>query len=103
MFFGSKKRHETHGGVSHPSDPARDEAGPQQSQQWQAWRRSAQTVTRVWYEWLAANRCERAELYGRYLSALAEEERAATELQRTLLGASAQHSSDCALSVARGR
>lgn len=103
MLFGSKKRDKNHGGVSHPSDPARDEAGPQQSRQWQAWRRSTQTVTRAWYEWLAANRGERAELSGRYLSALAAEERAATELQRTLLGASAQDSSERALSVAQGR
>ena len=37
---------------------------------------------RSWNEWLAADTDRRAECYRRYISALAEEERAAAELDR---------------------
>ena len=88
MFFGSGKRHETASRASRPSDPGANAIEGRQSLQWHTWRRSAQTVTRTWHEWLAANSRERTELYRRYLCALAEEERAATELERALnLGA----------------
>ena len=54
------------------------------SQQSAEWRRCAQKVTRAWSEWLAADRGVRAELWLCYLSALAEEERAAAALERTV-------------------
>jgi hypothetical protein len=47
-------------------------------------RSGAQKVTRAWSEWLAADRGVRAELWHCYLSALAEEERAAAALERTV-------------------
>ena len=52
-----------------------------QCRQWQAWRRSAQKVTRTWNEWLAADGRHRAASYIRHISALAEEERAAAEIE----------------------
>jgi hypothetical protein len=59
-------------------------------------------VTRTWYEWLAASSRERAELYRRYICALAEEERAATELELAInLAANGQHASDRTAPVAR--
>jgi hypothetical protein len=59
-------------------------------------------VTRTWNEWLAANSRERTELYRRYLCALAEEERAARELERAInLGANVQHASDRIAPAAR--
>ena len=92
MFWHSKKRHTSQHGVSHPSYPAGDELGQLQSPQWQAWRRSAQKVARAWNEWLAADHRERTESYRRYISALGEEELAASELERTLsLVANAHH------------
>ena len=95
MFFGSRNRHKSAGG-SRPSDPASREAGKRQPRHWQTWRRSAQKVTRTWNEWLAAEGRERAELYRRYVSALAEEERAAAQVERTVnLTAKAQDASNC--------
>jgi hypothetical protein len=81
MFFGPKKRHRSRRGASQPSDPVDNEAVEQESRQWQAWRRSAQKVTRTWNEWLAADGRQRAASYTRYISALTEEERAAAEIE----------------------
>jgi hypothetical protein len=53
--------------------------------EWMAWRRSAQTVTRTWNEWLAAERGDRAERYVCHRRALAEEERTAAELERAVM------------------
>ena len=44
----------------------------------------AQNVTRVWNEWLAADRRQHASIYHRYISALAEEERAAAVVERVV-------------------
>ena len=46
------------------------------------WRRSAQRVTRAWNAWLAAERRDRSVRYRAFVAALAEEERAAAELER---------------------
>ena len=104
MFFGSKKRAEANPGVSPPGDLPGDEvAGAAVSRQWQAWRRSAQKVTRAWNEWLAGGRRERAELYRRYVSALADEERAAAAIAQTVgLGANAQDPRACVAPTAHG-
>ena len=82
MFFGSKKRRKSTNDASHPSDPPDNEVGKRQSWLWHAWRRSAQKVARTWNEWLAADRCDDAEFYRRYTSALDQEERAAVEIER---------------------
>jgi hypothetical protein len=96
MFFGLRKRQEGAGGVSHPSDPAWNGAETRQSWQWHAWRCAAQKVARSWNEWLAAEGREHAELYACYIAALAEEERAATEVESLVnVGAMAQQASDC--------
>ena len=101
MLFGSWKRQKSAGGVSHPSDPAATEAGERHSRQWQTWRCAAQKVTRAWNEWLAGGSRERPELYRRYISALAEEERAAVAIEQTVnLGANAQDSRTCIVPAA---
>jgi hypothetical protein len=83
MFFGSRKRHKSAGGVSHPSAPAPSStAEPEELVPWRAWRSAAQKATRVWNEWLAADRHERPALYRHYVLALAEEEQAAVEVAR---------------------
>jgi len=81
MFFGPKKRHRSPRGASQPSDPVGNEAVEQQSREWQAWRLSAQKVTRTWNEWLAADGRQRAASYTRHISALTEEGRAAAEIE----------------------
>ena len=96
MLFRLRKRRESAGGIWHSSELADGATGERQSSRWQAWRRSAQTVPRAWNEWLAAAGCQRAERYRRYISASAEEERAAAELDRAVtLGAEAQDATDC--------
>jgi hypothetical protein len=84
MFFGSRKRRRSAGGVSHPSDP-----GPSRSVEpavvpWRAWRSAAQKATRAWNEWLAADGRERPALYRCYVYALAEEEQAAFAIERAV-------------------
>jgi hypothetical protein len=102
MVFRSRKRQKPTGGVSHPSALGADEGGERQARQWQTWRRSAQKVTRAWNEWLAANSRESTELYRRYVSALAEEERAAAAIAQTVnLGANAQDPRACIAPTAR--
>jgi hypothetical protein len=54
------------------------------SRQMTVWRRSAADVTRAWSEWLTAADREGGERYRRYVCALAEEERAAGELERAI-------------------
>jgi hypothetical protein len=96
MFFGFKKTRRSRRDAPQPSDPVRDEAVEQQSRQWNAWRRSAQKVTRTWNEWLAADGRERAASYNGYISALAEEERAAAEIELIVkLGGEAKDASVC--------
>jgi hypothetical protein len=56
----------------------------QQSELLQDWRRSAQQVTRAWNTWLAAEHRERSDRYLSYVSALADEERTAAEVQRLI-------------------
>ena len=81
MFFGPRKRYRSSRGALQPSDPVGNEAVEQQSREWQAWRQSAQKVTRTWNEWLAAEGRQRAACYMRHISALTEEERAAAEIE----------------------
>jgi heme oxygenase len=48
------------------------------------WRRSAQRVTRAWNAWLAADHRDRGVRYRAFVAALADEERAATEVERMI-------------------
>ena len=86
-MFGSKKdRTDVEGLAADESaeEPASREARNGASPQREAWRRAAQSVTRAWSEWSAADSRRRSdELYGRYLSALDEEEQAAAALQQS--------------------
>jgi hypothetical protein len=95
MFFGSRKRHQSAGGVPHPSDSAPSQMAELEFVPWHAWRCAAQKATRAWNEWLAADDRERRERYHCYICALAEEEQAAAELERGVgLEANAQHAPD---------
>lgn len=67
------------GGPSGPEAEPVDRNDP--PPQWTSWRQAAQSVTRAWNEWSAASGRDRAELYARYASAIAAEERAATALE----------------------
>jgi hypothetical protein len=84
MFLYSRRSQKSVSGASHPSTPTGGEALQRQARQWQIWRSDASSVTRAWNEWLAGESRDRDRLYGRYTSALAEEERAAAELEHTM-------------------
>ena len=84
MFFGLRKRHKHADGASRPIELAAQEDESREPLEWRAWRRAARRVTRAWNEWLAADDGERADRYRRYIFALVEEERAASELARTI-------------------
>ena len=60
------------------------EDGEPRSVQWRSWWCAARKARRAWSEWLAAEAPHRAERYHRFVCALAEEERAAVELERAL-------------------
>lgn len=83
-MFGWRNRGKGGEGVTlggeHLSCENADRASPQR----ETWRRAAQTVTRTWSEWSAADGRKRSELYRRYTSALDEEEQAASKLERLL-------------------
>jgi hypothetical protein len=64
----------------HGSEPT---AEPQ-SGQLDEWRRCAQRVTRAWNAWLATDGQERRAWYRAFVQALAEEERAAAEVERMM-------------------
>jgi hypothetical protein len=98
MFFGSRKRRRSAGGVPHPSDPAASQTSEPEFVPWRAWRCAAQRTTRTWNEWLAADGRERPELYRCYLSALAEEEQAAVAIERAVnLEGNAEHAASAGL------
>ena len=84
MLFGPKKRSRPAVHPSSVSNPSESQPGERESGQWLAWRRSAQRVTRAWNEWLAADGRHRPDIYRSYLTALAEEERAAAEVERVV-------------------
>jgi hypothetical protein len=82
MFFGARKRSGLADDAWAIGEPCASESGERQARQWLAWRRCAQRVTRAWNEWLAADSRQRPARYRCYLSALAEEEQAAAEVER---------------------
>jgi len=84
MFFRGGKRRVSGRDASRSSDPEANRSQLKQSEQWRSWQLCAQKVWRAWNEWLATDRRQRAELYRRYIAALAEEERAAAKLEHLI-------------------
>jgi hypothetical protein len=81
-MFRPPRRAQRVDGIADRRDASGDAAWRARSREWRAWWRSAQRVSRAWNEWLAADSSRRPDVYRRYLSALAAEERAAAELER---------------------
>ena len=77
--------------VADNSDAGTDETTLRRNQQLLEWRRSAQRVTRAWNAWLAAESRDRGVRYGAFVAALADEERAAAEVERMIGLAEAGH------------
>jgi hypothetical protein len=65
---------------SHSSHGAAPESARDRSLQ--QWRKSARRVKLAWSSWLAAERGDRGVFYGAFVSALADEERAAIEVEQ---------------------
>ncbi len=85
-MFSRARRHEGAGDnprVADISDAGPDDATVPQPAPLMEWRRSAQRVTRAWNAWLAAERRDRGERYRAFVAARADEERVATEVERT--------------------
>jgi hypothetical protein len=85
VIFGPRKRHSSRreASVRRPTGEASGEAS-QHEAQLLAWRSAAQRVSREWNAWLAAEGNERGLRYGALVSALADEEKAAIEVERTI-------------------
>ena len=58
------------------------ESETEEARTWIAWRRAERNVTRAWHEWQAGDPRNATDLYHRYVSTLADEARAAIELER---------------------
>lgn len=84
MFFRSRRQRlpQDNPRAAHDSDAGILETRLQQTQKLQDWRQSAQRVTRAWNAWLAADGDDRAIRYRVFVAALADEERAAAEVER---------------------
>ena len=84
MFFRSKERRsrQENPRAADNGDAGILETTLRQTRQLQEWRRSAQRVTRAWNAWLAAESRDRALRYHVFVAALADEERAAAEVER---------------------
>jgi hypothetical protein len=72
-------------GILHPDARLLGADGEPPSVHWRSWWCAARKVRRAWSEWLAAEAPHRAERYHHFVCALAEEERAAVELERALV------------------
>lgn len=86
-MFSRSRRHEDardNPRVVDCGDAGTDDTTPRQTWQLIEWRRSAQRVTRAWHAWLAAESGDHGERYHAFEAALAEEERAATEVERII-------------------
>jgi hypothetical protein len=94
MFFRSRRRKPAYGNprVADTSDAEAHRATLRRAKQLMEWRRSAQRVTRAWNAWLAAERRDRSLRYHAFVAALAEEDRAAAELERMIDRSEAGHS-----------
>ena len=94
MLFRRQKRPKPCGGASSLSVSVGAEAGKLRSARGSAWWRSEQRVTRLWNQWLAAERSRADDCYRRYVEALAEEEKAAAELARVIGGGAQAREAD---------
>ncbi len=81
MFLRRRKGRTAPTNVLADDPSAGQRAGPE-THPIEEWRRSAQRVTRAWNAWLAADRDDRDSCYRAVVVALAEEERAALEMER---------------------
>ena len=86
MFFRSRRRRSSQDNprAAEHSDGGIPETTLRQTRQMQEWRRSAQRVTRAWNAWLAAEGRDRGVRYHAFAAALADEERAAAEVERMI-------------------
>jgi len=86
VFFRSRRHRSPRDNprAAEHSDAGNPEATLRQTQQLQHWRRSAQRVTRAWNAWLAAEPRDRAIRYRVLMGALADEEKAAAEVERMI-------------------
>jgi hypothetical protein len=86
VFFRSRRHESARGNprVADRSDTRVDGTAPPQIRQLQEWRRSAQRVTRAWNAWLAAASRDADVRYRAVMAALADEERAAAEVERMI-------------------
>ena len=86
MFSRSRKDEPAKGNprIADGNTEATEETAAQHAQRLGEWRRSAQRVIRAWNAWLAAERRDRAVRYLAFIAALADEERAAMEIQRVI-------------------
>jgi hypothetical protein len=84
--FGRRKKEPDHRSAppqdarEHEPDPPEDAAARERALLLQCWRRSEQRVLRTWHAWQAAAARDKPERYRAYLTALADEERAAALL-----------------------
>ena len=86
MFFRSRRHEPARDNlrVADSTGAGTDDPTPMRSPQLMEWRRSAQRVTRAWNAWLAAESRDRGVRYDALVAALADEERAAAEIERLL-------------------
>jgi predicted TIM-barrel fold metal-dependent hydrolase len=84
VFFRSRRRRSSQVKpvAADHSDAGIPETTQHQTQRLEDWRRSAQRVTRAWNAWLAAESREAEARYRAFVAALADEERAAAEIER---------------------
>jgi hypothetical protein len=86
VFSRPRKRRSAAGDAS-TSQPIGEETSrtvQPHSEPLQDWRRSAQRVRRAWNSWLVAEQADRRDRYLAYVSALADEELRAAEVQRLM-------------------
>jgi hypothetical protein len=80
VFFGRNKRRAS---ANRPTSEVLVEPPEQPRNPWlEQWRRCEQRVNRTWNAWQASSHRDSGRLYSAFVNALAEEERAAAEVQR---------------------
>jgi hypothetical protein len=86
VFFRSRRHRSARGNpcVASQGDAGTHETPLGNTAPLQDWRRSAQRVTRAWNAWLAAASRDADVRYRAFVAALADEERAAAEVERVI-------------------
>ena len=82
VLSGSMRREPSPPRGSQSTDFDGLESETEEARTWIAWRRAERNVTRAWSEWQAGDPRNATDLYHRYISTLADEARAAMELER---------------------